>query len=494
MSIRRRLYLSYVAMAFVPFLAISCVMLIFIYSSGYQDIRAYFKEEGDIGYHQAFVAGELNFVLETDASEIEKASYTAKLDEKMTAARAGFIVFKEGAITYRSSYVDHISTHENWERYAAEPPPEELTLNQYRYQTSVISFAYSDGSNGEIMLLLRKDVVPMYWKPIFGLTSFFVIGLTIVVLTYLVSRSIIRPIAQLKKAALQMKEGDLSSIAEIKAKGEVGELSTAFEEMRIRLKTSIDQSLLYEENRKMLLSHISHDLKTPISAIKGYVEGIMDGIANTEEKRDKYYKTIYRKATDMDQIIDELFLFSKLDMQKVAFDFKVIDLRGYLREFLEEQRFDLEKVEIRLETEGLEAKDGPVMAAADQEKLGRVLTNILSNSVKYMAQSGEEDRPGDRQIHVILETRAEQGYTIITLADNGPGIDSEDLPHIFEGFYRAEQSRNSETGGSGLGLAIVKQIIEGHGGRVWAENAASGGMRFCLQLPVAAPAKDGEKQ
>lgn len=279
-----------------------------------------------------------------------------------------------------------------------------------------------------------------------------------------------------------MKEGDLTHPVEVTATGEVGQLSVAFEEMRVRLKQSIDQSLQYEENRKMLLSHISHDLKTPISAIKGYVEGIIDGIANTEEKRERYMSTIYRKATDMDMLIDELFLFSKLDLHKVAFDFKVIDLRRYVHHFMEEQMFEMDKEGIELIIPEWDASQAPLLVAADSEKISRVLTNILNNSVKYM---GQHHNAEGNTITITIEKQEQQA--IVILEDTGPGIDEMDLPYIFDGFYRAEQSRNSETGGSGLGLAIVKQIIEGHGGRVWAENGEKAGLRFFLTLPVSVP-------
>jgi len=219
-------------------------------------------------------------------------------------------------------------------------------------------------------------------------------------------------------------------------------------------------------------------LKTPISAIKGYVEGIMDGIANTEEKRSRYINTIYRKASEMDHLIDELFLFSKLDLQKVAYDFKLVDIARYVEDYMEEQRFELEKDGIALELRN-EAKHEGLQVAADPDKLNRVFANILSNGSKYMFQESERE---ERQIVVTVSKSGEDA--LITFEDTGPGIDPEDLPHIFEGFYRAEQSRNSETGGSGLGLAIVKQIVEGHGGTVWAENAAEGGARFCLRLPA----------
>lgn len=481
MSIRVKLYMSYLAMVFVPLILMSVFMMFIFYAGGKQDVRHYFDEEKNEPFVQALVYGELSYVLRNDSGELEKPEYVNELQDRLDDVWAGLVIAREGVITSVSPFLQQTSPSENWQKLLNEPPLK-VNFNQYQFETNTIDFTYPDGGEGRAVLLRRNDVVPIYWRPISATFSLAFIGLTSLLLTYFVSRSIIRPIETLKAAALQIKDGNLSHKVVTMSKGEIGQLSTAFEEMRVRLKYSIDQSLQYEENRKMLLSHISHDLKTPISAIKGYVEGIMDGIANTDEKRDRYMQTIYRKATDMDQLIDELFLFSKLDLQTVAFDFKVIDISRYMEHFLDEQRFDLEKSNIKLYYNDLEGKS--LMIAADPDKLSRVLSNILNNCLKYMGQ--ESDRSTKEILVKVVDL---EGHVRIEIEDTGPGIEEEDLPYIFERFYRAEQSRNSETGGSGLGLAIVKQIIEGHGGVVWAENREQGGARFCLKLPKSTPVK-----
>ncbi|MFX3635530.1 MAG: sensor histidine kinase [Candidatus Pristimantibacillus sp.] len=483
MSIRRRLYLSYMAMVVVPFIAITAFVLLIFYTIGMEDVRDYMKEEGNVGYLQSFVIGEMDYVLRNEPSKIENPDYMQELGEKMGAAKSGFIIIHDNEVQTVSSYLDKVAHNEDWLKLSSSPSAK-VTFNQYRFEMRTLDFKYEDGSQGRALWLARYDSVPIYWRPIFFIVMLIFTGLTSMLLTYFVSRSIIKPIQSLKTSALYMKEGDLTHPVKATTKGELGQLSITLEEMRVRLKQSIDQSLQYEENRKMLLSHISHDLKTPIAAIKGYVEGIHDGIANTDEMRDRYMSTIYRKTSDMDRLIDELFLFSKLDMQKVAFDFKVIDLHRYLHHFLEEQKFDMEKADINLIFPEEQSADTPLLIAADPEKLGRVLTNILNNSVKYM---GQLPNVSNHTITVTVEARERD--VVIALEDTGPGIDAEDLPYIFDGFYRAEQSRNSETGGSGLGLAIVKQIIEGHGGQVWAEEVTYGGSRFCLLLPRSESAR-----
>jgi len=383
-----------------------------------------------------------------------------------------------------------LSPNEDWQQVVAEQRTE-LQFKMYRFNSRQLSFQYANGSDGKLVLFYRSNPVPLFWHPLSLVAGLLFVLLTSLLLTYFVSRSIIRPIRSLRTAALRIKEGDLSHDLRLEKpvhggkQNEIDQLSAAFEEMRIRLKQSIEQSLQYEDNRKQLLSHISHDLKTPISAVKGYVEGILDGIANTEEKRLRYMQTIYRKATDMDQLIDELFLFSKLDLHKVAYDFKKVDLSRYVEHLLDEQRFDLEKAGIQLLFQ--DCSDGSLHVAVDPDKLYRVFTNMLGNSSKYMLDEGSSRSP-----QVTVKVLKEQSFARIELEDTGPGIDEEDLPHIFEGFYRAEKSRNAETGGSGLGLAIVKQIVEGHGGVVWGENRSEGGARFIIKLPLIQEDQGGE--
>lgn len=477
--------MSYLAMVFVPVILMSVFMLSILYAGGVEDVRQYFDKENKEPFNQALVYGELSYVFRNDAGELEDSEYVAEIQTRLGELWAGLIISRDGAITSVAPFLMQASPRQNWGLLLTDPPAT-VTINSFRFETSVVDFRYPDGGDGRAVLLRREDTVPIYWRPISAAITLTFISLTSLLLTYFVSRSIIRPLKKLEAAALQIKEGDLSRQIVTTAKGEIGQLSHAFEEMRMRLKGSIDQSLQYEENRKMLLSHISHDLKTPISAIKGYVEGIMDGIANTDEKRKRYMETIYRKASDMDQLIDELFLFSKLDLHTVAFDFKDIDIGRYLEHFLEEQRFDLEKSGVLLTYVPEEPLS--VATAADPDKLSRAFSNILNNCVKYMGQHPDLPR---KEITVRIKELEQHAY--IEIEDTGPGIEAEALPHIFERFYRAEQSRNSETGGSGLGLAIVKQIIEGHGGRVWAENAETGGARFCLTLPKSGPAVGGER-
>lgn len=482
--------MSYLAMAIVPVFLLMLFMMFLFFAGDEQDFREFRNAQKNESFNQAILYGELTYVLREDPAKMEDAAYVSGMQQRLSEQWAGFLLTKESKLMDVSEFLEELSPDEDWQNIVDEGR-QTLFLKLYQFKSKHIAFQFEDGSEGAVWLYYRSDPVPIFWHPLSLAAGMAFIILTSLLLTYFVSRTIIRPIRSLRAAALKIKEGDLTHELRLekqaakKKQNEIEQLSAAFEEMRIRLMHSIEQSLQYEDNRKQLLSHISHDLKTPISAIKGYVEGIMDGIANTEEKRLRYMQTIYRKASDMDQLIDELFLFSKLDLHRVVYDFKTVDIARYLEYLFDEQRFEMEKAGVKLMFQ--DAAGGALQAAVDPDKLYRVFTNILNNSVKYMLQDGIA-----REHQVTVRVSREGDFAKIEIEDTGPGIDADDLPYIFDGFYRAEQSRNSETGGSGLGLAIVKQIVEGHGGIVWAENRPDGGARFCLKLPLTTDNQGGE--
>ncbi len=288
-----------------------------------------------------------------------------------------------------------------------------------------------------------------------------VTGLTITAWIY---RGIVTPIRKLEEAAQNIKEGNLDFSVEAESNDEMGRLFRNFEEMRIRLKESAEEKLEAEKENRILISNISHDLKTPITAIKGYVEGILDGVADTPEKMDKYIRTIYSKAIDMDRLINELTLYSKIDTNRIPYNFNKINVAEYFNDCIEEISLELEAENIGLSYFDYAGDD--VVIIADPEQLKRVIDNIIGNSVKYM----------DKE-HGLINIRIKDvgDFIQVEIEDNGKGIAQKDLPFVFDRFYRADASRNSATGGSGIGLSIVKKIIQDHGGKIWATSKESTG-------------------
>jgi signal transduction histidine kinase len=299
--------------------------------------------------------------------------------------------------------------------------------------------------------------------------------ITSAVVTAWINKDIYKPLKELSTAMQHIADGDFDYHLEGARGDEMGVLYEHYEQMRLQLKENEDEKIQNEKKSKELVSNISHDLKTPITSIKGYVEGIMDGVADTPEKMDKYIKTIYNKANDMDRLINELTTYSGIDSNKIPYHFHILNVADYFSDCVEEVGLDLESKNIHLNFTNLAPSDTCVVA--DPEQLKKVINNIIGNSVKYM---GHEN--GEIDIRILDEGESVK----IEIEDNGKGIASKDLGNIFERFYRTDASRNSLQGGSGIGLSIVKKIIEDHGGYVWATSKEGEGtcMHFVLRKHV----------
>lgn len=283
-----------------------------------------------------------------------------------------------------------------------------------------------------------------------------ILSATMFLLIFWIYRTISVPLAKLQAAARNIKEGNLDFEITADADDEFGEICRDFEEMRVRLKVNAEEKVEYDRENKELISNISHDLKTPITAIKGYVEGIMDGVADTPEKMDKYIKTIYNKANEMDLLINELTLYSKIDTNRIPYNFTTISAKQYFLDCAEDLYMELEAKGVEFEYRNYLEEDSIVIV--DPEQLRRVINNIVSNSLKYM------DKPVGK---ITMNLKDVGDFIQVELGDNGKGIASKDLPYIFDRFFRADTSRNSSKRGSGIGLSIVKKIVEEHGGNIW---------------------------
>ena len=311
------------------------------------------------------------------------------------------------------------------------------------------------GESGEVMQLYMMLVV-----------------ITTALLIYWIYRSVSVPLAKLQKAARNIKEGNLDFEIRQESDDEIGQLCQDFEEMRLRLKANAEEKVQFDRENKELISNISHDLKTPITAIKGYVEGIMDGVADTPEKMDRYIKTIYNKANEMDLLINELTLYSKIDTNRIPYNFATISAKEYFEDCAEDLHMELEAKGVSFTYRNAMQEDCKVIV--DPEQLRRVINNIVSNSLKYM------DKPDGR---ITMDLKDVGDFIQIELGDNGKGIAAKELPYIFDRFYRTDASRNSSKGGSGIGLSIVKKIVEEHGGNIWAtsEEGAGTTMYFVIR-------------
>lgn len=289
--------------------------------------------------------------------------------------------------------------------------------------------------------------------------------------------SIVDPLKKVQLATENIKNGNLDfklKLSNKKKKDEISELYEDFEEMRKRLKDNAEEKVEADKRDKEFISNISHDLKTPLTSIRGYCEGIMDGVASTPEKMDKYVRTIYTKTNEMDDLINQLTLYSNIERKSVPFDFNEVSAEEFFGDCAKALELELDAQSIRFAYDDRLREDCRLVV--DEEQIRRVMNNIVSNSVKYAHVS---------PLEITMKVEDAGSEIRVSLADNGVGIAPKDLPHVFDRFYRADSSRNRSTGGSGIGLSIVKSIIEEHGGSVEASSEKDKGTVISFLLKKA---------
>ena len=291
------------------------------------------------------------------------------------------------------------------------------------------------------------------------------------ILTWWISRSILKPLKELRTASGLIRDGELDFEMKSTRRDEMGDMINDFDEMRLHLKASVDERLKYEEYRKELVTGISHDLRTPLTSIKGYVEGLKDGIANTAEMKAKYYAAIETSVGTLEKLVSDLTDMSRLEAGGYAYDLKAEDLNVFYREEIETLRNEYVQADVDIR---LDESAEPLIVAIDRKEISRIDHNVLSNALKY--------RTADHTVFTVSLDR-DGDIAVIALSDNGPGVADEELDHIFTCFYRSDSSRTRSSEGSGIGLAVVRQIADAHHGTVHAEN--NNGLSIVIKLPLS---------
>lgn len=410
----------------------------------------------------------------TDASKLSDKEYLHRINTEIARKSTDIIVRKGTDIYYAGNMEAAQAILPALPDYGDADLSEEsgIYYGEFRRFVKQLDFLFPDGEEGSVFVVTKASaLISRHLLVDMFVAIFLILIFTSTMLTRWIHKGVFHPVTELNTAMREIKEGNFEYALETGIRGEIGDLYQNYEDMRLRLKESTEENRENEKQNRELISNISHDLKTPITAIKGYVEGIMDGVADTPEKMDKYIKTIYNKANDMERLINELTYYSGIDNNRIPYNFHRINVADYFGDCVEEVGMDLEQRGIELNYSNL--ADPGTVVIADPEQMKKVINNIISNSVKYMDKS-----------HGVIDIRIlDEAESIrIEIEDNGKGIAQKDLGRIFERFYRTDASRNSAQGGSGIGLSIVKKIIEDHGGYIWATSKEHEGT--CLHFVV----------
>ena len=327
----------------------------------------------------------------------------------------------------------------------------------------------------------RQSYMEWYIALYVGFLVLIIVGsvmLMNVLMSWWIAQNILSPLKRLCACSQLIREGHLDFELTSDKKDEMGEMIRGFDEMRRHLQASVEERMEYEQYRKELINGISHDLRTPLTSIRGYVEGLRDGIANTPEKKSQYYGAIETSVKGLENLVDNLTNFSKVEMGQSHLEMLPTDLGAYVSGAAEKLREEYGKDRVAILTQ---LPADTVTVLLDKKEMDRVFRNLLDNTVKY--------RTRDTSAVTVTVEREGDAWVTLRFSDDGPGVREEELDKIFTCFYRGDEARTYPASGSGVGLAVVKQLVCQQGGSVYAEN--DGGLAVVIKLPVYREGKHG---
>lgn len=290
-------------------------------------------------------------------------------------------------------------------------------------------------------------------------------------LTKFVFAKVEQPLNVLTKGVHQIRDGNLDHEIIYYQEDEFKPICEDFNEMARRLKASVTEVQKNERNRKELLASISHDLRSPLTSIKAYVEGLIDGVAATPEAQREYLQIIKTKTDDINLMVSKIFLFSKMDMGEYPCYPENLDIGKEITDFVNASHEEYKQRGLLIDTVSVPAEK---YIFADPTHLRSIFVNILDNSTKYKERE---------MVRVCINSEVTGNVVRILIEDDGPGVPIDTLPFLFDTFYRSDPSRNNPQKGSGLGLAIVAKAVERMNGRIYAQNRKEKGLCIIMEIP-----------
>ncbi|WP_274308937.1 sensor histidine kinase [Solibacillus daqui] len=483
MTIKNRFLISYIGGIFIASVSILLILCIAFYvTTGSiptpKTLYQSFTKQRSLSPEEELAYVELRNIAKSTPDQLIGEAMLNKL-QQLEQLSLGLVIRKDEDILYYSEELVERSLIVHFPDFDTNNIETKGTIDNagrmYRYIK--YDFYYSDQTKGSVLVLKKENSLLEFltrWGLLISMLILFVSVAAMLFLNHQIRKSIIQPIEKLGQTMSGIRNGDMmmkTSILPENTAKEVQQLMANFEQMREALLASIEEQQNLENNRKELVASISHDLKTPITSIIGYVEGLREGVAETPEKREKYLKTIHSKSLALNHLIEELFLYSKLDAEAVQFHFERTSLPDFLAHVVEEFQLSNRQVHIDLQV------SGKVYVQIDRMHMNRAINNLIENSIKFQKATGP--------LMIIVEVIAVSRFVQLIVKDNGQGISEEKLPYVFDHFYRGEEARTSATGGSGLGLAIVKQIVEKHKGQVKVQSTLHEGTSVIIVLEKA---------
>ena len=493
MSIRRKIIISNLVMMIMPILLLLSMGLLWLNTVGkryWKPIEEMYEDRNGVISAQNLIYAYQEELWDTNWEEIERLDEGAadngkmkqspqmvQLRKELTDLGYHFLVLLDEKTLYSNL------SEKEWnqmEEMIGSIPEQVQSVTAGNDNISVIKCSFSEGEeecaiiavnsgSGNILnkSYLQRYILPYIW--IFGACTVVMIIFVNACCSRWIGSLIIPPMEEITRGMKKVRNGELDGEILVYRKDELGEVCAEFNEMQRWLKRSKEEQMKYETYRKELISGISHDLRTPLTTIKGYIGGILDGIADTQEKQKKYLLAVKTRTQDLENLVEQLSAYNKMENHRFHYKMEEIDLSEFIREYLEEN--DAFIRENNLEIFMNEENEERILM--DKSAFKRIIDNVLINSIRYREK--EKSR-----INITIQRN--EGKIFWKIGDDGPGVAEEDLEKIFESFCRLDTSRTHCGEGSRLGLAIVKRIVIDHHGILYARN--KNGLEICMEFPA----------
>lgn len=489
--IRKKVILSNLFMIFIPVILLICFGMIWLNTAGrrywapieemYEDqngvisvqnlIYAYQEELWDTNWERLESA-------EKENGKLDRSPKMLRLQKELTSLGYHFMVALDGKTLF-----SNLSQEERnqMDELIGNVPEQAKTITAGNDKASVIKCTFHE-SEEECAIVavneeknhvlnsqsyLQRHIIPYIWLLLA------VLGVSVLSVNVLCSRWIMKlilpPLQEIKAGMKKIREGELRGDIPVIRQDELGEVCEEFNEMKQYLLKSREERTKYEEYRRELFSSVSHDLRTPLTTIKGYVAGILDGIADTEEMKHRYLLAVMNRAEDMENLVNQLSIYNKMENHVFQYQMEETELGAYILQYVDENKEFARENHLEIFCRIEESCE----MLLDRKQFKRILDNILMNSIRYREK--EVSR-------IYIYVKKEKRRAFLCIGDDGPGVPEADLEKIFESFCRLDESRTRFQEGSGLGLAIVKRIVHDHKGTIRAKN--HDGLEICIRFPA----------
>lgn len=408
-----------------------------------------------------------------EIKEIIDENYTySEISKKLATYDYSFIVYNKKELAYGQE-VESITK----------------IINNSTFDENKISTLYVDNStvifnveNNNILIAYQNDHLKEYFGELRDERQIFIIKFIIVSFTLLsfvlfiaflfskiIIKRIMKPTLLLSEGAKRVKNGNYNENIVYKNNDEFDELIDNFNDMQKHLKEETEKNKRYQESKLEMINGINHDIRTPLTAVKGYIKGIQDGVANTDEKRKQYLAIAYSRTLEIEKLLNNLFDTFNYETGTLKLDKSKTDILSFINDFIKTKDDELNYRNIKININKLSTEE---FVYIDKMQFSRVFENLLNNAIKYSKKD---------KLVIDIKVWREKGNIKISFKDNGNGVKEENLKYLFNEFYKEDNSRtNSKENGSGLGLFIVKTIIEAHNGTISVKN--KNGLYFEITL------------